>query len=310
MLFKNYVNPKAPDDYFAKLNEIMNTYDMWSYNGMFKKNKIAVDKLLNFETQVHFDATAKKGKFPLILYCSGWFSRSPDNTLLAEFLASHGYVVATIPQLGTGSTIFDFKINKERVMTQVLDLQFALETILRMKNLDSKRVGSMGFSVGGIVSLWLSQRDKRVKAIVGLDASYIFDDSAQLAKENVLVKRQGFPILTFYRGHEKQRSNVNLNLIKSLNWANRLVVGMPKATHGEFSDEPYLLSQMNFEPWPRLELNSHDEALSSHYLTIKLAKLFFDGLFLNQMELKELGVKIAAESQKERLVYEQYLEMD
>ena len=37
MKVKNYINPAAPDNYFGKLNEIMNTFDMWSYNGMFDK---------------------------------------------------------------------------------------------------------------------------------------------------------------------------------------------------------------------------------------------------------------------------------
>ena len=310
MLFKNYINPKAPDDYFGKLNKIMNVYDMWSYNGMFKKDKSVMNRLLDFETNVYFNARAKKGKYPLVLYCSGWFSRSPDNTLLAEFLASHGYVVATIPQLGTGSTIFDFKITKDRVMTQVLDLQFALNTALKMENVDPKRIGSVGFSVGGIVSLWLSQMDKRVSAVVGLDGSYVFEDSMELVKENVAVKRSGFPILSFYRGHEKQKGNVNLSFIKSLKWANRFVVGMPKATHGEFYDEPHLLQQMKFQPWPRLELNSHEEALAIHYTTINITKLFFDELFLDEANMKQIGKNIATQSQKKGLVYEQYLQMN
>ncbi len=153
MQFKNYINPEAPDSYFEKLNEVMNVYDMWSYRGMFDEDKLVIEKLLKFETNAHFNAPPVPRKFPLIVYSSGWFSRSPDNAILAEFFASHGYVVVTVPQLGEGSIIFDFNQTKERVMTQVMDLKFALDYAISYSNVDSNKVASMGWSTGGINAL-------------------------------------------------------------------------------------------------------------------------------------------------------------
>lgn len=302
MQFENYVNPKAPDSYFGKLNEVMKVYDMWSYRGMFNKNKAVIEKLLKFETNSYFNAPGVVGKFPLIVYSSGWFSRSPDNAILAEFFASHGYVVVTVPQLGEGSTIFDFKESEERIMRQVQDLKFILDHVSNNSNVDISKVASMGWSTGGIIALWLSQIDNRVKVTIGLDGSYMFNDSQPLVKKVINNQRPNFPILSFYRGHEKQSGNVNHNFINSLHWADRYTIKVPNATHGEFCDEPYLIDQMDFE-WSRKEFNTLEESLKNYYSVIQISKLFLDHLLISRDSITELRDKIKNVSKEKELIF-------
>ena len=292
MMFKDYVDPKHADAYFSKLNEVMFKYDMWSYKGMMKGSEEAIQKLLSLETHSHRDADVQNGKFPVVLYCSGWFSRSPDNAHVCEFLASHGYVVVTVPQLGTGSTTYDFLVTEERIRTQVDDLGFALAAVKKWGVVDDDRVAAMGFSGGGIVALWLSQIEDKISAVIGLDPSYAMKDFLTVSESGIHAEKSGFPILTLYRGHKRQLSSVSLELIKNLKWANHFVVEVPDATHGEFYDEPYLLSRLDLE-WPRKEYNSHAVALKRYYSTARLVKSFLDQIGQeNGTKSEELKVKM------------------
>lgn len=58
------------------------------------------DKLRSTPTAAYGNAPAAHGDFPLVLYSGGKASRADDNVELGEYLASYGYVVATVPQLG------------------------------------------------------------------------------------------------------------------------------------------------------------------------------------------------------------------
>lgn len=51
-------------------------------------------------TGAYVDAPAARGRVSPFLYSGGKGSRADDNIELAEYLASNGYVVATVPQLG------------------------------------------------------------------------------------------------------------------------------------------------------------------------------------------------------------------
>ena len=76
------------------------------------------------------DATASDGSFPLVMYSEGWNSSSQnDNSVLAEFLASHGYVVAAVPQVGTSSMSLTLGINAVDLETQMRDIEFAMGVV-------------------------------------------------------------------------------------------------------------------------------------------------------------------------------------
>jgi dienelactone hydrolase len=286
MRFENYVRPEHNNFYFRMLNKIMTDYDMWSYNGMFNEDSIIINNLLHMETEVYYNAKPAEGKFALVIYSSGWFSRSPDNTLLAEYLASHGYIVVTVPQLGPGSTVFDFKVSPERINTQVADLRFALDFSLTHFNIDTARITALGFSIGGIVALWLGQTDERIKAVIGLDGSFILSGWKELCLNRTKTSVFNFPIIAIHRGHEMQIDNVDYTYINNLTWSERIAFEIPKSTHGEFYDEPYLFNKLNV-PWIRTEFNSLEEAYYIHKSVVSLTKLLLDYLTDQKIDTEE-----------------------
>jgi len=302
MKFENYINPEAPDKYYGKLNEVMNDYDMWSYNGMFDKNKTVINSVLDLNTNAVFNAKEKPGKYPAVLYCAGWFSRSPDNALMAEYLASHGYVVITVPQLGTGSTVFDFKVTEDRLITQVKDLEFALDYAVTLGNVDKEKIVSAGYSIGGIVQLWLSQQNERIKALIALDGSFMFEEWAALSQKGIRSPRNNFPVLSLYRGHEKLSGNISTEFFKNLSWADKILIEVPKATHGEFSDEAYLYLKMNY-PWKHSKYNTLKEATNCYYSVIKLTGAFLNLLFSSGDQKQNLQDQMKKEADTFNLKY-------
>lgn len=156
------------------------------------------------------DATvaAAATPFPILLYVSGWGGQRSDNTVLAEELASHGFVVAALgdvasddPPLPRLSALPDFSsqsayeatlaIADEKVLyesrraSQVLDHLLAIEggqTGRLERHLDSKRVGIFGYSLGGAVALETSRRDPRFKAALNLDG-WLFNAGSPAARD-------------------------------------------------------------------------------------------------------------------------------
>ena len=280
MPYGTYVSPSVSDPYFERLNWVMERYDMWSYEQMFSSDSVAVDRLMNSSTGAMLDAPTAEGQFPLVLYSAGWYSRSPDNTVLAEYLASHGYVVATVPQLGEGVVEFDFRVTPERVETQIADLAFALDVLAREPYVDPDRIATAGFSIGGIVALLVQQRDSRVGAVIGLDGSFLRSDwvSLTMSAPGFAAERSRIPILAFNRGHERQHDDMTTEVLDALRFADRYLVTVRNATHGEFSNEPSIFAGIG-QPWFRAEWNSLDDALAAHQAVIAYSRMFLDRVF-------------------------------
>ena len=280
MLYRTYVSPEVDDAYFKLLNRVMERYDMWSYSQMFNGDSTAVERLMSARTEAVLDAPPAPGPFPVVMYSAGWYSRSPDNTVLAEYLASHGFVVATVPQLGEGVVEFDFKVTFDRVETQIADLQFALDVLVHKPYVDAERIATAGFSIGGIVALLLQQRDSRVDAVIGLDGSFLRPDWVSLTTSapEFAAERSRVPILAFYRGHERQRDGLTTEVLDALHFADRYLVTVQTATHGEFSNEPSIFAGIGY-PWLRQDWNSIDEALAAHQAVMEYSRLFLTRIF-------------------------------
>ena len=130
----------------------------------------------------------------LILCLPGWGGRRTDNTALAEDLASHGYVVASIDDpvpmgamefgsadayAGTLSRSAAKAAKEARVVLQVLDGLAGLAAA--DPRFDGRfvtdRVGVVGFSFGGTAGATAARLDPRIRAVVNMDG-WLFGDAA------------------------------------------------------------------------------------------------------------------------------------
>ncbi len=168
--------------------------------------------------------------FPVLLFNHRWNGRRTQNTVLAEDLASHGYVVASTDYphnahrvlLENGTVIQGREVLQgprgisESAPEQIAfwngtlqlwtrDERFVLDRLAGMSadlgspfhaRLDTTRAGALGHSFGGAAALALCGVDPRIKAAVNLDG-WTF---------GALVDRTAAQkVLLFYEGVSQQR---------------------------------------------------------------------------------------------------------
>lgn len=92
------------DGNFRDVNKDLEKYDRSSWledlNEVSPHGTEIFAKLCSTPVAAARNARAASGRFPLVLYAGGLGSRADANVELGEYLASHGYIMATVAQLG------------------------------------------------------------------------------------------------------------------------------------------------------------------------------------------------------------------
>ena len=145
-------------------------------------------------------------RYPVVIFSPSWTGRRNQNTVQAEELASHGFVVVGIDHpYGTDLTIFpdgrtahttlgEFmdgstdetfaageRVVEEQLKIRVADVRFVLDELERLDRsdpdglltgrIDASNVGVFGHSFGGAVAAEACRDDPRCKAAVDFDGS-------------------------------------------------------------------------------------------------------------------------------------------
>ena len=176
--FSDYVRPNGPPA-FAELNTILELREKGSSSSRVPDGRWP--DLLEMSVNAYAEATPASGRFPLLLYAGGLNSTSTTAVfVLAEFLASHGYVVACVPLIGpTNENTEQGRMPSDRERA-VQDLEFAWSVMRAQANVDETQVGAFGKSLGGIEALIFAMRNANVAAVAGLDATYGFKGNGPL----------------------------------------------------------------------------------------------------------------------------------
>jgi len=240
MRYSGYLNVPIPDASFRVLGEGVAAYDLQSVKGYFP-SKDLFDELLREPTAAHLDAPAAGRKFPLIVYSLGQNDHTLENIVLWEFLASHGYVVVTVPQIGTSPRRLQLLVHDPLMYeVQVRDLEFALQQSYDLPFVDGDKLAVMGHSFGGIYSLLMAMRDSKVKAIVGLDPTYMSKQPGFHYKFWEVpyydIANIKAPMLVMYKGIESE--NLRTDLVADLKYSDRYMLEFPSNVHGDFNSSP------------------------------------------------------------------------
>ena len=161
------------------------------------------------------DTPLLPGPWPLVVYSHGYMSSRSENTLLFEYLASHGIMVAApdFPLSGQGApggpTITD-------VGNQPGDVSFIIDSLVELASgdgwaasalADLPQVAAAGLSLGGLTTGLLlfddASRDDRIGAYVILGGPLCFVPPAWIAKPlppTLLVYGDGDAIIP-YQAH-------------------------------------------------------------------------------------------------------------
>lgn len=202
-------------------------------------NSEELKMILGKKTAAVRDAAYAEGTFPLLVFGQGLYYESPiSHLVLCEFLASHGYVVATCPLLGTHYRLVN--INVEDLETEVRDLEFVIGIIQELPHIKTDSLGIIGYDLGGMAGLILSMRNPTVDAFLSLDTSILFGHFSGLPGSHPHYREENFTIpwmhMTQARIIKDFRDERGLSsLMDRKLYSDSYLVQVKTNNHGEFS---------------------------------------------------------------------------
>ncbi len=242
MPFSGYVNVPVEDRSFDALNKRLMEYDLGGegrgLRGLFKSPSL-LESLLKTPTASFLQAPAAEGSFPLVVYSLGQNDYTQENVVLWEYLASHGYVVATVPHLGTNPRRLHLLIDDPRSYeAQVRDLEFLTSVLRDMSLVNSNKLAAAGHSMGAVYATLLAMRNSAIRAVISLDGSLTNNPSPYAFRywEGPYwwdPARFKVPLLHLYKPED-----VNMNRVDGLTYSDRYLVKLPAAVHADFSSYP------------------------------------------------------------------------
>lgn len=120
-------------------------------------------------------AAPKAGRFPVVIYAPSYNNTTFENADIAEYLASHGYIVISAPTVGLASRWI--KKDLMHAELQAADIRFLIDYARTLPQADMTRVAVAGFSWGGISNVLAAAQDERIKALVSIDGAVRYFNS-------------------------------------------------------------------------------------------------------------------------------------
>ncbi len=159
----------------------------------------------NFRNVAHRAAPLHDGRFPLLIFSHGNGGLRHQNTFQAEYLASHGYIVAAPDHTGNAAVTVlpdrivpynkDTRKAEEQADDRPHDISFLISHLTKLaastdhwlaNRLTPKEIGVFGHSFGGYTSCRAIELDDRIKAIIPMTLAFtVFpDDKEEEANED------------------------------------------------------------------------------------------------------------------------------
>lgn len=179
------------------------------------------------------DADTAKDRFPLVLIApSSGLSSPVSSVVLAEFLASNGYVVASSPAMGLNSRQASF--SSVGVMTQLQDLQFLIAN-LNSFPVDPNKLAVIGFSFGGLAGSLLAMYNGDVDAFVSLETAAANKFGYSVLFQNPLYDPPLLRVPVLHLTAQETTQDSNDAFFKAIKYAPLTVVKLKGMTPGDFS---------------------------------------------------------------------------
>ncbi|HEY4766753.1 MAG TPA: hypothetical protein VIH75_23980 [Candidatus Sulfotelmatobacter sp.] len=236
MRFGDYVDQSAPEG-FAALNTIMRQRSRDDAAGSVPSAEIPA--LRSAQMNAYRGAPSEKGIFPVVLYFGGLNAPINSNAVLTEYLASQGYIVASISLLGP----FDEQTFQSRtpddLESSVRDMEFAWSILQdEPKNIDKSKLAVIGHSVGAIEAVILGLRNADVSAVIALDGTYGFQGLSSVLTHSYgyAPEKMRASFLDLRRAQGAQGNEpLDFSAVDSFRHADRTFITIEKMHHSDFT---------------------------------------------------------------------------
>jgi hypothetical protein len=173
-------------------------------------------------------ARPASGRHPVVLFPA--YRLPATVSVMAEYLASHGFAVAAVEMMGTSEP--DPEISLGGLETQVADLRVALAALAAEPFLDVVQLGLIGVGFNASAALSLQLRHQGVRSLVSLDGGIPtqFEDRFLKRSPYFDLAAVRVPILAVHSPHEA----IDTSLWNQYRYADRRLVHFPGMTEFHF----------------------------------------------------------------------------
>jgi tetratricopeptide (TPR) repeat protein len=183
-------------------------------------------------------APAAPGAFPLLV----GMLRPVSIVTTAEYLASHGYVVAFVQRPQAQAIDAEGLVLEALLMSQDMrDMEVAIGALRSEPFVDRVRLGAIGFSGDGVAQLVLAMRHPDIDAIAQIETGYFAPIGTSSYQDVTAYDPSALraPMLFLYSENLGRNTDLQMAEIEKMRYAPRflLYLGEPRMTHWDFATE-------------------------------------------------------------------------
>lgn len=203
-----------------------------------------VDRLLGKKTTAVLNARPAEGAFPVVIYAPSFGSAAFENSVMCEFLASHGYIVAASPSMGAQTR--EMTQDAAGLQAQVRDVEFLIGYMRGFPHADIDRLGLTGFSWGGLADVVAALDNARVGAVISLDGSIRSKRGLETARYSPSFKPDNLrvPFLLMLSGRPARGPDRDLSFYDALKYSDACLMTLEPLEHRNFCSQFTLVAGM------------------------------------------------------------------
>jgi len=202
----------------------------------FSLSPLELEALFSSETTAVEKAPRAAGPFPLLIFGTGLTGPFYLNTVLSEYLASQGYIIAAIPSLPAREDV-EAAYDALAVDAQLRDMELVIQEMHGYAEVSEGRMGLVAWSLGGVAQALLQMKNPDVGAVVSLDAATGYAYGETLLESSIFFEPKR-STAAFLHATDSRES---LQVPKSFRYFDEVVRGraylltIEGATHAEFT---------------------------------------------------------------------------
>ena len=279
--FSEQINIIPENPQFATYNTILSQRDHRLQGQFHPSSDSLLRVLLHLETMAYWNIPRADVRLPLLIYVLGLDDHQMENSIMWEYLASHGYIVAVLPCFGPDMENKFVSYDSAGVMVSYQDATTALQYILRHYPVDEERIGAIGHSFGGLVVHYLSTKNFEIKAIATLDGSQNMERGQPIIEKlNLFASKVRIPMLCLYTMAQGARDLSYVHLQEGPLYE----FAFTRASHFDFQNWP-MYAVVTATPDARGErLRNMKEGRDILIHVIRMTRHFFDYVFYQKEE--------------------------
>ena len=159
-------------------------FAQWIRASGYRLGDDELSRIVGTETAALEGARRAPGSFPTLLFGTGLTAPLYLNTVLCEYLASHGYFVIAVPSMDYREDV-SADYDALTIETHLRDLEFVIHELHDYPGVDIENLGLVAWGSGGIAQVLLQMKNPDVAAVASLDAASGYRYGFELLTESL-----------------------------------------------------------------------------------------------------------------------------